>query len=295
MIRPAPLASWFIAVVGISPLLYTSVQLAVSALRGTDMSADAVVSQRIAAYFAEPGSAGARRGVMFGISGGRCVFAGAPAGGVVQVLSVAALGQGFHELYPYIDQVIASKPDFILIQGTALATAVAQPSPYEVARRLLRQRLFWPIAGGDDAHLEGAIAGVEPDACVKHALALEGWVDDLAGDVAWVTHDPGEEARVRLLRALESMLDSGIPLFVFDQPRNDYSVEYHRHVDRQVDALLARLGERRRRVRVLRYPESLPTSLFFDPVHVTPEGGALFRTRLLGDVVATLDARTAAR
>lgn len=295
MTRAAPWASWAIATVLLAPLLYTSADLAIGAARGSDWSAEPAVSQRITAFFADPKADGTRRGVMLGISGGRCVFAGAAIENGVGVLPVAAIGQGFHELYPYIDQVIAAQPDFVLIQGTALATAIEPASAYVVARRLLRQRLLWPLVGGNGMKLEGALAGAEGDACEEHALALDKWADDLASDIPWVTQDPGEAARLRLLRALGSMIDSGIPLFVFDQPRNDYSLDYHRQVDRQVDSLLARLGEGRHRLSVLRYPEPLPTSLFFDPVHVTPEGAAVFRTRLLRDVVASLDVRTAGR
>ena len=120
MTRPAPPAAWAIAAILISPLLYTSAELAVVAAHGLSWSADDEVSRRIDDYFTLAAPPDTQRGVMLGISGGLCAFAGAPADGAVRVLPIAAIGQGFHELYPYLDQVIAHRPDFILIQGTAL-------------------------------------------------------------------------------------------------------------------------------------------------------------------------------
>ena len=66
-------------------------------------------------------------------------------------------------------------------------------------------------------------------------------------------------------------------------------------MDRQVDRLLANLGDRRRQLTMLRYAEPVPSTLFFDELHLTPDGAALFREHLLADVVASLGARRATR
>ena len=219
MRRAAPPAAWAVALALISPLLYATAEVTQVATHGAQWTADAEVSKRIQAFFAEPAPATTRRGVMLGLSGGLCAFAGAPAGGPVQVLPVAAVGQGFHELYPYLDEVIAQQPAFILIQGTALVTTAAPPSAYEVIRRRLRRRLLWPLLGGNGESLEGAVAGAGRDACRSYATAQVG-AADLTTEIAWVTRDPGVSARRRLLSALESLLESHIPLYVFDQPRN---------------------------------------------------------------------------
>ena len=158
------------------------------------------VSRRIDEFFATPAPAGTRRGVMLGISGGLCAFAGDPADGDVRVLPIAAVGQGFHELYPYLDQVIAGRPAFILIQGTALVTtgnaAIALPggpAPAQAAaagaaaagrRREGRRR----GGRGHQGHVPCPRAGPRRRGPAR-----------LDEDIGWVTLERGEQARQRLL------------------------------------------------------------------------------------------------
>ena len=291
MNRPAPPAAWIVTLLLVSPLLYASAVVAIGAARGTAWSADPVVSARIAAFFAAPSRPAARRGVMLGISGGLCTFAGAPPEGPIDVLPIGAIGQGFHELYPYIDDVVARRPDVILVQGTSLVTIADPPTGYQLVRRRLREQLLWPLLGVRSRKLEGAVAGADRDICGSDALPMGDWPGAIAVYVAWVTHDPGAAARARLVSALSRLIDSGIPIVVFDQPRNAYSADYFDLVDRKIDGLLDALGDRRHRLIVRRDRRIVPESMFFEPVHLTPEGGAQFRRRLIADVVTQLDAR----
>jgi hypothetical protein len=292
MSRPAPAAAWTVTVLLVLPLLYASADVAVGAARGAWWS-DPQVSQRIDGFFAAPPRRDARRGVMFGISGGLCTFAGAPAEGPIDVLPIGAIGQGFHELYPYVDNVLAGRPDVILVQGTSLVTSADPPTGYQLVRRRLRQELLWPLLGLRDRRLEGAVAGADRDLCRNQARPIDTWRDELTLDLAWVTRDPGPAAQARLLDALARLVDSGIPIVVFDQPRNRHSAAYLDLVDRRVDTLLDALGDRRHHLVVLRYGELVPEAQYFDAVHLTPEGGAQFRRRLIADVIAQLKARAA--
>ena len=43
---------------------------------------------------------------------------------------------------------------------------------------------------------------------------------------------------------------------------------------------------------MLSYQDVMPAEMFYDSVHLRPEGGEVFRERLLEDVVASLATRT---
>ncbi len=107
---------------------------------------DPGVSQRITEFFAAPAPPHTRRGVMLGTSGGFCIFGLEPAtpDDSVEVLTIATLGQGLQVHYPYIDQILAARPDFILIQSPVLLIVTGPPPLYEIARRHLRKGLLGP-------------------------------------------------------------------------------------------------------------------------------------------------------
>jgi hypothetical protein len=294
MNRPAPAAAWLVALGLASPLIYGVAEQAVAARHGESWAAEPAVSRRIEAFLA-PVVPGRHRGVMLGVSGGYCAFEDASLDAPNPVLPVAAIGQGLHETYPYIDTILRMRPDFLLIQGTALLTASAPPSPYRVARRRLEKRFLWPVLGWHDNFMEGVVAGVDLGICARMAAPPETWADDLRGDIEWVTRDAGAAARQRLIAVLAEIVDSGVPAFVFDQPRHRYAAAYFAVVDERVDALLSELGDRRRRLTVLRYPDVVPDTMFLEASHLSPMGAAAFRQRLLADVAASLPNPESAR
>jgi hypothetical protein len=296
MTPAAPPAAWCITLLLITPLLYGFGEQAMAASRFGSWSAEPAVAARIAEFFARPRDPKVRRGVMLGMSGGWCTFEDAPAGEPLEILPIAALGQGLHELYPYIDLVLAHRPDVILVQGTALVTAAVAPSPYRVVRRRLRERYLWPLLGRSDDYKDGVVAGsTARDICPGLARPLETWTREMTEDIEWVTRDRGEPARQRVQGVLAALIDSAVPIVVFDQPHNAYSVPYFRVVDARLEPVLASLGRRRRRLTVLRYPDLWPTSLFFEAVHLRPPGARKFRRRLLGDIATLLAPREGAR
>jgi hypothetical protein len=299
MKRAMPMAAWAITLALISPLAYIFGGLAVSSKMRSHWSGDTLISQQIAAFLVKPAPAGVRRGVMFGVSGGYCVFAGPTNASEygAQVLPVAAISQGFEKFYPFIDQVIAMKPDFILIQATALVHAGTTPPLYEIARRHLRGLLLASRLSGPEAKADGfAFAGAEHNACKQYLGPPEKWRDEYGESLKWISQDLDYGIQERLLAALSALLDSGIPIFIFDVPRNEFSDEFERIVHRKVDSLLAKLGEPgRRRLTIMRDYERLPIELFYDPLHVGPEGATWFRRRLLDDVTASLVSRKASQ
>ena len=144
-----------------------------------------------------------------------------------------------------------------------------------------------------DRHsVEGTVAGADRDTCRVHELAREGWSAELEEDLSWVMVDRGAHAQRQLLAALDRLIASNVPVLVFEQPRNEYSADYLRTVERQVDALLRPLGNRRAALTMLSYLDVMPSALFYDVLHLRPEGGDVFRERLLKDVGASLAART---
>lgn len=288
MTRPAPAAAWGIALLLVAPLFVALAEQAIEANGSGSWATEPVVSRRIADFFAAPRPPGTRRGVMLGISGGWCVFEGAPAGGPTQVLPLAAIGQGLHELYPYIDEVLAKQPDFILLQGTALLTASAPPTPYRVARRRLRRRFLWPLLQRTEDFRDGVVAGTAGDICRRLAMPRERWAEDVRSDLQWVTRDAGQQAHRQLITVLNTLIDSGVPVVVFEQPRNGYSAPYFDIIDPRIDAVLAELGDRRRRLALLRYTEAAPDALFSEAMHLNAEGAAVFRRRLLDDLAGLL-------
>jgi hypothetical protein len=286
------MAAWAITFALISPLAYTFGGLAISAKMRSHWSGDTLISQQIAAFLVKPAPTGERRGVMFGVSGGYCVFATSPNASEhgARVLPVAVISQGFEKFYPFIDQVIAMKPDFILIQATALVHAATTPSLYEIARHHLRWLLLPSRPGGPEANVDGfAFAGAVRNACKQYLGPPEKWSIEYANSLKWINQDLDHGFQERVLVALSKLLDSGIPIFIFDVPRNDFSDEFERIVQRKVDSLLAKLGEPgRRRLTIIRNYERLPIELFYDPLHVAPQGATLFRRHLLDDVTSSL-------
>ena len=173
-----------------------------------------------------------------------------------------------------------------------LLTATPPPPLYEIARRHLRHALLGPPTEAPEVYW--ARPDSSPAACRAYGPA-ETWPAEIESEIERVTRHHGDPATNWVRAALGSLAGSGIPIFVFDQPRNDYSAAYHDIVDQEIDVILAALGPDGRRVTRLHYPERMPMTLFYDPLHVVPAGAALYRRRLLADVIASLDAGPAPR
>ncbi|MGD9904325.1 MAG: hypothetical protein AB7U83_12745 [Vicinamibacterales bacterium] len=287
MTPPAPAAAWAVCLCLVAPLGYGLAEQAVAAARGAS-AADPQIANQIGTFLTGEHRPNRPRGVMLGISGGWCAFEGAD-DGPPAVLPVAAIGQGLHELYPYLGDIVAGRPDFILIQSTALVTASAPPSPYRVARRRLRERFLSPLLRRRAAFKEGVVAGAGHDICARLAQPHDRWDREVSTDIAWISQDLGDSSRERLRQELARLIDSGIPILVFAQPRNRHSAAYHRLLDDRVDALLRPLGDRRRALTMLRYPEIEPDESFYEPLHLAPAGAAAFRRRLFADIDRVLD------
>ena len=294
MTRAAPVAAWAIATILTLPTVYTMGEAAVAPEFHDVWPVDPAVSQRITEFFAVPAPPHTRRGVLLGTSGGFCIFGLEPAtpDDSVQVLTIATLGQGLQVHYPYIDQILAQRPDFILIQSPVLLIVTGPPPLYEIARRHLRKGLLGPAI--ETPGVYWARPDSTPPACRTYA-GPETWNAEIVSETGKVTHDRSDPATEWAESAMASLVGSGIPVFLFNQPRNEYSAPYHDVVDREVDEMLAAMGTAGRRVTTLRYPEILPMALFYDPFHLVPAGAALYRRRLLADVIASLDAGPAPR